>query len=904
MMATVAIESDGYSTLAETPPSQTPHAPSTLPAKMTPLKHISARDLRTLHRAYIETPLPSGTLFPWLHGVDGHNPLQNTFFEIDSMAGGLPIPSHRGLLFVHASDLSNGRLVGSISPSELLEPVPAPACQNVVHPNQSSPSRAPTPSSSDIDAAAAEQAPLTDAVDNATTVDMDCVQACPITPNGDMNMASADSSADSSLLLSDDSLSFESTSSANAQALAASLTPFDASNSATTSLQPRFLSTESDGINIRNFKVQVARYATISNIIVYGSAPTQPSAASSLWPSDCPRSKSSCSEGDESSQEGQEWFEQVLRVAKLISDAQEDFFVRMQPFGMQQRCETMVVTEPFQCFEQICPELIAVDATGRPTQHNVDFWELEREKMTLLTRASEIAPGVWLGNHADVPNDRSSARLLATPISPGPEHSSYFASDPSLPPSELYPVDKPSTPPNDYPPLIPPLSTITTSAPQPSVCIQCRSGAIAPSSATLEFVRSSVRSASAPLPTNEIFHLECSGSLTSCVEPSLFPPSTSSLNNHTGMVVQEKTKTALPSPEEISAMHAARRSMAAHIAQGSECGHAILRTQISQLVDMTLFVEQLVSEQPMQPSQRRHQVLLHCVDGYTDTSLLALSYIMLHYKLSLAEAYVKLQVDLGRSFFVYPNDALMMLQVEEIIWDTILKRQEANGLTTTTDSGCAEDGNTTMETNENADQRTTWMMKPFHQIEHELQYGWLYHYEFEGSFPSRILPFLYLGDLAHASNPGLLEALGIRHILSVGEATGLGDPSDGTGLNVMLVDDMYDNGIHSLWNHLEQCVEYIESARKSQSRVLIHCRVGVSRSATIVIAYLMAYYRLSLVEAYLTVRARRLSVIIQPNLLFMYELLQWDQRLRGRFDALGWAGITREIHNLNMYYFG
>ncbi|KAG0243477.1 tyrosine/serine/threonine protein phosphatase pps1 [Actinomortierella wolfii] len=664
MMATVAIESDGYSTLAETPPSQTPHTPSTLPAKMTPLKHISARDLRTLHRAYIETPLPSGTLFPWLHGVDGHNPLQNTFFEIDSMAGGLPIPSHRGLLFVHASDLSNGRLVGSISPSELLEPVPTPACQNVVHPNQSSPSRAPTPSSSDIDTAAAEQAPLTDAVDNATTVDMDCVQACPITPNGDMNMASADSSADSSLLLSDDSLSFESTSSANAQALAASLTPFDASNSATTSLQPRFLSTESDGINIRNFKVQVARYAIISNIIVYGSAPTQPSAASSLWPSDCPRSKSSCSEGDESSQEGQEWFEQVLRVAKLISDAQEDFFVRMQPF------------------------------------------------------------------------------------------------------------------------------------------------AIAPSSATLEFVRSSVRSASAPLPTNEIFHLECSGSLTSCVEPSLFPPSTSSLNNHTGMVVQEKTKTALPSPEEISAMHAARRSMAAHIAQGSECGHAILRTQISQLVDMTLFVEQLVSEQPMQPSQRRHQVLLHCVDGYTDTSLLALSYIMLHYKLSLAEAYVKLQVDLGRSFFVYPNDALMMLQVEEIIWDTILKRQEANGLTTTTtttDSGCAEDGNTTMETNESADQRATWMMKPFHQIEHELQYGWLYHYEFEGSFPSRILPFLYLGDLAHASNPGLLEALGIRHILSVGEATGLGDPSDGTGLNVMLVDDMYDNGIHSLWNHLEQC---------------------------------------------------------------------------------------------------
>lgn len=96
----------------------------------------------------------------------------------------------------------------------------------------------------------------------------------------------------------------------------------------------------------------------------------------------------------------------------------------------------------------------------------------------------------------------------------------------------------------------------------------------------------------------------------------------------------------------------------------------------------------------------------------------------------------------------------------------------------------------------------------------------------------------------------------------------------------------------------------IDEARKNKTRVLIHCRVGVSRSATIVIAYLMAHYNLSLVDAYLMVRARRLSVIIQPNLLFMYELLQWEQRLRGRFDPMGWAGIAREIHHLNMYYIG
>lgn len=96
----------------------------------------------------------------------------------------------------------------------------------------------------------------------------------------------------------------------------------------------------------------------------------------------------------------------------------------------------------------------------------------------------------------------------------------------------------------------------------------------------------------------------------------------------------------------------------------------------------------------------------------------------------------------------------------------------------------------------------------------------------------------------------------------------------------------------------------IDEARRSNTRILIHCRVGVSRSATIVIAYLMAHYSMSLADAYLMVRARRLSVIIQPNLLFMYELLQWEQRLRGRINPLGWPGIAREVHSLNMYYIG
>ncbi|KAG7151272.1 Dual specificity protein phosphatase PPS1 like [Verticillium longisporum] len=39
----------------------------------------------------------------------------------------------------------------------------------------------------------------------------------------------------------------------------------------------------------------------------------------------------------------------------------------------------------------------------------------------------------------------------------------------------------------------------------------------------------------------------------------------------------------------------------------------------------------------------------------------------------------------------------------------------------------------------------------------------------DGSFPSRVLDYMYLGNLGHANNPELLRSLGIGQILSVGE---------------------------------------------------------------------------------------------------------------------------------------
>jgi len=89
----------------------------------------------------------------------------------------------------------------------------------------------------------------------------------------------------------------------------------------------------------------------------------------------------------------------------------------------------------------------------------------------------------------------------------------------------------------------------------------------------------------------------------------------------------------------------------------------------------------------------------------------------------------------------------------------------------------------------------------------------------------------------------------------------------------------------------------------------VHCRVGVSRSATICIAEVMRTLGLSFPRAYCFVRARRLNVIIQPHLRFSYELLKWEEKLQaarnkdGRFKReLEWPEIAREIAAMNKPY--
>ncbi|KJH46264.1 dual specificity phosphatase, catalytic domain protein [Dictyocaulus viviparus] len=70
----------------------------------------------------------------------------------------------------------------------------------------------------------------------------------------------------------------------------------------------------------------------------------------------------------------------------------------------------------------------------------------------------------------------------------------------------------------------------------------------------------------------------------------------------------------------------------------------------------------------------------------------------------------------------------------------------------------------------------------------------------------------------------------------------------------------------------------IDNARKSAGRVLLLCAMGISRSATFAISYLMCIEKMSLYDSYKHVQYCR--NIVCPNVGFFKQMIELEQKLR------------------------
>lgn len=177
------------------------------------------------------------------------------------------------------------------------------------------------------------------------------------------------------------------------------------------------------------------------------------------------------------------------------------------------------------------------------------------------------------------------------------------------------------------------------------------------------------------------------------------------------------------------------------------------------------------------PLHTPRKILIHCGDGYTESTMLGIAYFSFSTGRAVPDAWLDLHTIRGRNFFAYPSDVALL----KALAPRLLSESPV----------CA--GKSLLEITDMVTHEPTWFPG------------------LDGSFPSRILDYLYLGNLGHANNPDLLRELGICQILSVGETAMWRDGHlEAWGEdNVCVVEGVQDNGIDPLTDEFERCLEFI-----------------------------------------------------------------------------------------------
>ena len=137
---------------------------------------------------------------------------------------------------------------------------------------------------------------------------------------------------------------------------------------------------------------------------------------------------------------------------------------------------------------------------------------------------------------------------------------------------------------------------------------------------------------------------------------------------------------------------------------------------------------------------------------------------------------------------------------------------------------------------------------------------------------SQVTENLYLGNIKDAQSAAKLKSLGITKVLSIINESQLLKYSDNIEHKLINVADIPRQNIIQYFG---ECLMFIDDNNK---KVLVHCYAGVSRSATIVIAYIMWKNQLDYAEA--SKYLERIRPIIFPNYGFVRQLEIFDKLLK------------------------
>lgn len=142
--------------------------------------------------------------------------------------------------------------------------------------------------------------------------------------------------------------------------------------------------------------------------------------------------------------------------------------------------------------------------------------------------------------------------------------------------------------------------------------------------------------------------------------------------------------------------------------------------------------------------------------------------------------------------------------------------------------------------------------------------------------PTCVTSGLFLGGVEQTLSADRLRSLGITHIINAAREDRETHPGLFTYLHISARDSTHER----LTPYFLEVAQWVDSARRAGGNALIHCRAGVSRSATLALATRMIQERIPLAQAFAQLKERRRQ--IEPNPQFLSELRQLELRMFGR----------------------
>ena len=142
---------------------------------------------------------------------------------------------------------------------------------------------------------------------------------------------------------------------------------------------------------------------------------------------------------------------------------------------------------------------------------------------------------------------------------------------------------------------------------------------------------------------------------------------------------------------------------------------------------------------------------------------------------------------------------------------------------------------------------------------------------------NQITENLFIGDFPSACNRDELIKLGITHVVTAIVGVPEMFPEN---FKYKLV-DVCDNTSTDLYKYFDDCSQFIDEAIKNGGKVYVHCMAGISRSCTILAAYLIYARKCNEEEAIALIKEKRSCV--NPNVGFRHQLKLYAEYIKNKY---------------------